>query len=222
MTAEIKIIIADDHPIFRRGLRQVIESVPTLKVIGEAGDGAAAIAQIRELKPDLAVIDLDMPGKDGFEITRTICDQSLAVEVIFLTMHNSEALFNRALDVGVKGYVLKDNAVSDILDAIRAVAAGKSYISPQVSGYLVQRHSRTQALANEKPGLDSLTPTERRVLKLIADEKTSRDIATRLFISVRTVEHHRANICLKLNLRGSNALIKFAIAHRSELTSVQK
>jgi DNA-binding NarL/FixJ family response regulator len=218
MKCEIRIVIADDHPVFRRGLRQVIETAPDFAVVGEAEDGEAALARILELKPDVAVVDLDMPGKDGFEIMCAIKEQGLAVEVVFLTMHNSEALFNKALELGVKGYVLKDSAVNDIISSIKAVSAGQSYISPQLSGYLLSRRSRADALIKEKPGLDAITPTERRVLKLIAHDKTSREIAAELFISVRTVDHHRANICTKLDLHGSNALIKFAVAHRSELS----
>jgi DNA-binding NarL/FixJ family response regulator len=217
MTTEIKLLIADDHPIFRRGLRVVIEADPCLKVIAEADNGARALDLIREAPPDIALLDLDMPIKDGFEVTRDIQEMRLEVEVIFLTMHKTEKLFNAALDLGVKGYVLKDSALTEIIDCVKAVSRGQSYASPQLTTFMISRNQRAAALVKQKPSLNDLTPTERRILKLVAEEKTSRAIAAELFISPRTVEHHRANICLKLDLHGSNALMKFALAHKSEL-----
>jgi DNA-binding NarL/FixJ family response regulator len=213
-----RIIIADDHPFLRRGLRLTIEAESDIKVVAEADNGETALAMICEHEPDVVLLDVDMPGKDGFEVAGAIRERNLAVDVIFLTMHNSESLFNAALDLGVKGYVVKESAMTEILDCIQAVLAGRNYISPQLSTYLINRASRVVALANNKPGLKDLTPSEQNILRMIADEKTSQQIADGLFISVRTVDRHRSNICLKLNLHGSNALVKFAVAHRSELS----
>ena len=218
MTTEISIVIADDHPVFRRGLRAVVEADPGLRVVAEAEDGEAALAAVRAHRPSVAVVDLDMPRKDGLEVTREIRRDALPTQVIILTMHTSEALFDQALDLGVKGYLLKDGAVVEIVAGIRAVAAGRGYISPAMSARLLERRRRADALAERRPGLKDLTATETRVLRLVADDKTSREIADALFISVRTVEHHRANICHKLGLHGANALLKFAVAHRSELS----
>jgi DNA-binding NarL/FixJ family response regulator len=218
MEAEIRIIIADDHPIFRRGLRQVIETDARLKVIGEADDGVMALEQIKEAQPDVVVLDVDMPNKDGFEVARAVRDERLPVEIIFLTMHKDERFFNAALDLGIKGYVLKDSAVTEIIGGIRAVVAGQNYISPPLSNYLINRSRRAVKLVEQKPGLSELTPTERRILKLIAEYRTSREIAAELFISTRTVEHHRSNISTKLELQGSHALLKFALEHKSELS----
>jgi len=215
--SEIKIIIADDHPIFRRGLRQIIETDPRLKIIAEAEDGDAALERLQESPPDVAILDVDMPGKDGFEVARIIREQRLATTVIFLTMHKDEHFFNAALDMGVKGYVLKDSAVTEIINAIKTVATGQTYLSPQVSSFLINRMSRAAALAEQHPEVEALTPTERRILKLIAEYKTSKEIADELLISARTVEHHRSNIATKLELKGSHALIKFAVEHQSEL-----
>lgn len=218
MGTEIRIVIADDHPIFRKGLRQVIETDARLKVIGEAEDGQAALEQMKEVCPDVAVLDVDMPNKDGFEVARAVRDEGLSVEMIFLTMHKDERFLNAAMDLGVKGYVLKDSAIMEIIAGIKTVAAGQNYISPPLSGYLINRSRRAASLLNQKPGLANLTPTERRILGLIAEYRTSREIAQELFISTRTVEHHRANISTKLELQGSHALLKFALEHKSELS----
>lgn len=214
---EIRILIADDHPIFRKGLRQVVESDAKLTVVAEADDGAAALQQIRELMPDIAVLDIHMPEMSGFDLVRAVRDQGIQVEVIFLTMHKAEDIFNAAMDLGVMGYVLKDSAVTDIVASIKSVADGQPYISPQLSSFLLNRSSRAASLRQNVPKLDDLTPTERRVLKMLADYKTSKQIAEELFINSRTVDNHRANICAKLGLRGSHALMKFAVEHKSEI-----
>jgi DNA-binding NarL/FixJ family response regulator len=141
----------------------------------------------------------------------------LPTRIVMLTMFKEEETFNRALDLGVLGFVLKENAVQDILDSLVAVAKGEHYLSPTISSYLVRRRGRAEVLAERKPGLDDLTKAERRILKLIAEKKTSREIAAELFISPRTVEAHRANISQKLGLRGSNSLLQFAIENRSAI-----
>jgi DNA-binding NarL/FixJ family response regulator len=217
MGNEIRILIADDHPVFRKGLRQIIETDMALQVIAEAEDGEAALALIQQLRPAVALLDIDMPKMDGLDVARAIGEKRLAVEVVFLTMHKDEDIFNEAMDAGARGYVLKDSAVTDIIQSIRAVAEGRHYISPQLSSLLVNRSMRVASLVTQKPGLDSLTATERRILKLIAENKTSKEIGGELFVSVRTVENHRANICAKLDLRGAHALLKFALENRSAL-----
>lgn len=217
METEPRIIIADDHPFLRRGLRLTIEAESNIKVVAEAENGEIALAKIYEHEPDVVILDVDMPVKDGFEVARAIQERHLAVDVIFLTMHNSESLFNAALDLGVKGYVLKDSAMPEIIDCIKAVLSGRNYISPQLSTHLINRSNRADALSQDKPTLKDLTPAERNILRLIAGEKTSQQIANELFISIRTVDRHRANISSKLNLHGTNALVKFAVAHKSEL-----
>jgi DNA-binding NarL/FixJ family response regulator len=215
---EIRIVIADDHPIYRKGLRSTIESDPKLKIVAEAEDGEQALELIQALKPEIAILDMEMPHKDGFEVIEEIQERKLPVLVVVLTMHKDERFFNAALDRGAKGYVLKDSAVTDIIAGINAVASGQHFISPQLSTYLLNRRSKAVSLKQQKPGLDNLTPTERQVLRLIAANKTSKEIADGLCISARTVEKHRANISGKLKLHGSHALLNFALEHKSELS----
>ena len=213
----IRILIADDHPVFRQGLLQIIESDPQLKVVAEAADGEQALARLQDTPLDVAMLDLTMPLKDGFAVARAARELRIDVPLVFLTMHKDEHYLHAALDLGVKGYVLKDSAISEIVNCLKAVVAGQDYISPALSSYLIRRSTRSAALAAEKPALAELTPTERRVLKLIADGQTSREIGTALGIGVRTVEHHRNNIATKLELSGSHALVKFAIKHQAAL-----
>lgn len=211
---ELQVIIADDHPIFRRGLRMVIEADPRLKVVAEAEDGAMALTEVKRLRPSVVVLDMDMPHLDGMAVVREIREQRLPVEAVFLTMHKDEATFNAALDLGVKGYVVKDSAANEIIGCIKAVAAGQSFISPVLSGHLLNRNSPG---ARQPSALNSLTQAERRVLRLIADGKLNNEIAEELFVSVRTVEHHRSNICSKLGLNGKHALLTFALTHKAEI-----
>ncbi|HEX3625170.1 MAG TPA: response regulator transcription factor [Verrucomicrobiae bacterium] len=212
-----KVFIVDDHPLFRTGLRQVILDADSFDLIGQSGDGKEAMLFIEKNKPDVAVLDLKLPGMTGLEIARRAQEIRLPTRVIILTMHNEEELCTRALDHGVTGFILKENAVEEIIEAIAAVAEGRHYFSPSVSGHLIRRRQRADSLVTEKPGLKDLTKAEVRILKLIAVKKTSREIAAELFISPRTVEAHRANISAKLDLRGSHSLLYFALSHKSEL-----
>lgn len=214
---KIRVFLADDHPIVREGLRGIIDAEPGFAVVGEAADGRAALERIRSLRPDVAVLDIDMPLADGLSTARTLREEMPEVAVIFLTIHREEEFLSKALEVGARGYVLKDSAMTDIISSIRTVAAGEHYTSPAMTSYLVKRTRRAAELRARKPTLNDLTPSERRVLQLIADYKTSREIADMLSISYRTVETHRANICAKLDVHGSHALMKFALAHRTEL-----
>jgi DNA-binding NarL/FixJ family response regulator len=211
------ILVADDHPLFRQGLRQTIETESGFQVVREVGDGHRALEAIRELKPDLCILDVNMPALDGLEVVRQMQAQRLRTEVIILTMYKEEDLLNAALDLGVKGYVLKESAVTDILDAIRAIMAGHHYISPGLSEFLFARSAGAKALRQEKPGLERLTRTEQHILRLIAQDRTSKEIAEALSLSPRTVENHRTNICAKLDVHGIHSLVKFAYAHKSRL-----
>lgn len=209
--------MADDHPIVRQGLRQMIEADKGLSITAEAADGRTALELIEEHQPTVAILDIDMPEMDGFAVVRELQKRRIAVEIVFLTMHSEEEIFQAAMDLGVRGYVLKDSAISDIVAAIKSAARNRPFLSPALSALLLNRRRRHEELESEKPGLHLLTTTERRVLKLIAENKTSKEIADELFVSHRTIETHRANISRKLDLRGSLALVKFAVAHKSDL-----
>ena len=208
MNREIRIVIADDHPIFRRGLLTVIEVDSLLRVVAEADDGESALARIVELQPDVVVLDINMPPPDGLAVARSLRQQRLPVEIIFLTMHTDAALLNTAVDLGVKGFIVKDAAVDEIVGCIKAVAAGRSFFSPMLTDRLLSRQEASLA--------KKLSASERRVLSLVAEAKTNKEIGELMFISIRTVEHHRSSICSKLGLTGKNALLIFALTHKSE------
>lgn len=217
MKAEIRIVIADDHPIVRQGLKQVIELEPDMLVIGEACDGHEALGLIEELRPDIAILDVDMPHQDGFQVARSLLSENLSVPIIFLTIHRESAMFQAALDLGAKGYVLKDSAIDEIVTAIRAVNKGRFFTSLPMTTEVASRRNEYAAPNEQQAALRQLTPTEFRILKLLSDYKTTKEIAEELSISPRTVETHRARICQKLNLHGSHALMKFAVQYKSLL-----
>jgi DNA-binding NarL/FixJ family response regulator len=217
MKGKTRIVIVDDHPIFRRGLREIIESDTRYLVAAEVGDGESAIQKIKSIKPDVAVVDLNMPRITGLEVVRAVCALPQPPVVVVLTMQADEGTFNAAMDAGAQGYLVKENAVSDVLAGLKAVAAGGVFISPSVAQFLVRRHHRASLLKEQKKGLAALTPTERRILRLVAENKPNKEIAGELFISHRTVETHRSHICEKLELSGNHALLAFALNHKSEI-----
>lgn len=211
------VLIVDDHPIFRQGLRQLVSTEPGFEVVGEAADGAQAHDFIQKHKPDFAILDLELPVLDGLSLARRLEQARVTTRLVVLTMSKNESFFNEAIDVGVKGYVLKDDAANDILQCLRAVSQGQPYLSPALSSFLLRRNDSSRQFAEAKPQLEELTAMERRVLKLIAQNKTSKDIAQELFISPFTVETHRRNIRAKLELSGTQPVLRFALEHRSEL-----
>jgi DNA-binding NarL/FixJ family response regulator len=217
MTKEIRIVIADDHPLMRQGLKQVIEMEPNLKVVGEAANGHEALMMIEELKPEVAILDVDMPHQDGFQVARELLGNKNPAAIIFLTIHSEEQMFHAALDLGAKGYVLKDSAIDDIVIAINEVVAGRSFTSLPMTTYFTRRQNYNAVPDEQQLGLRQLTPTEYRILKFLAEYQTNKEIAEELSVSPRTIETHRARICQKLNLSGSHALMKFAVQYKSLL-----
>lgn len=217
MKSKTTVIIADDHPIFRKGLREIIASNPELHLLEDVHDGDQALRAIEELRPTIAIVDFHMPKRTGLDILRAIGKKNLPVKMILLTMHDDEELFNEAMSLGAGGYVLKESAVSDLLSAIQFVLEGKTFISPSLSHLVLKRRGKIELLRKTKPGLEKLTPTERRILKLVAADRTTKEIADDLQISPRTVETHRQNISSKLELSGSHSLLKFAYDHKTRL-----
>jgi DNA-binding NarL/FixJ family response regulator len=213
MTADATIVLADDHPIFRQGLRQLIDKQPGLHVVAEADNGKAALELIATHAPTVAVLDLDMPELDGFGVARRARELNLASHLVILTMHTDELHFNQAIDLGVRGYLIKDGAAAEVVSCIKAVAAGGEYVTPSLSSYLLRR-SRHAPGTREPSEVGTLTPTERRVLALLAELKTTKQIAEALGVSPRTIDNHRANLCAKLDLQGPHALTKFALEHK--------
>lgn len=208
----ITLVVADDHPLFREGLVHVLEEDRSFRIVGQAGDGEEALALIRRLAPTIAILDIDMPKASGLAVTEAIRDEELDTEAVILTMHEDGGMFRRALDLGARGYVLKDSAVTEIGACLHLVAAGKAYISPALSGELLERTE--EAPLPELAALAELTPAERRVLQLVARGLTSPDIAESLGNSTKTIENHRSRICAKLGLSGPQALLRFALENK--------
>jgi DNA-binding NarL/FixJ family response regulator len=217
MKAETTILIVDDHPLLRRGVRNVIAENPRFHVVAEAADGEEATKLVGELNPDIAIIDIDMPRLNGLELLRQLRQSPSGVQAVILTMYKEEDVFNAAMDLGAKAYIVKDNAANDIMAALEKVVAGETYLSPVMLEAEQRRSSRVQELLLSKPQIETLTPSERRILKLVGEDFTSKEIANFLHLSVRTVDNHRQNICRKLNLHGSHSLLKFAFDNSAYL-----
>jgi len=214
MNEKTTILIADDHPIFLKGLKEVIEAERGYEVIFEAKNGLEALAIAKTRHPMVTILDIDMPEMNGLVAAEELIKLIPEANVILLTMHKAKDTFLHALDVGVAGYVLKENAVVDIIQAIEAVMTGNSYISPEMSSFLLsqRRAASNNPTANEL--LSTLTPSEMKILKMVGSYKSTKDIADELFISEKTVSNHRMNILKKLNLNGKNSLLRFAIEQR--------
>jgi DNA-binding NarL/FixJ family response regulator len=214
---EIRIVIAEDHPFFRDGLRRVLEKAESVKVVAEASDGLTALEHVRSLRPDIAILDIGLPRMNGFALLRKVREERIPVEIVFLTIHDDEDMFEEALELAVKGYLLKDCTESELLRCITAVASGQHYTSPSMTTYLVKKTHLVERFAKQTPGLGLLTPQERAILRRIAQEKSSKQIAQEMGIARKTVDTHRSNICRKLEVRGQHVLTRFAARHRTEI-----
>ncbi|MFO7445228.1 MAG: response regulator transcription factor [Ignavibacteriaceae bacterium] len=211
----MKILIADDHPLFRNGLKNILEvKLKDLDVVYEASNGREALELLELYTPEIAIFDVDMPELSGLEAAKLIQKKSLDVNIIILTMYNEEDIFRRAMSYGIKGYVLKESAITDILGCIGTVKSGKRFVSPALTDYLLKDNPETVSF---NVLLSDLTASQRKIVKLISESKTTKEIAEELFISPKTVEHHRSNICKKLKLQGPNALLRFAIDNKLRL-----
>ena len=208
---DIRMILADDHLVIRRGLRLVLEREPGFIVVGEAADGKEAIQLAQDLSPEVAVLDVAMPNLNGIEAARQITASSANTAVVMLSMHSDESYVLRALNAGARGYLLKDSPEEDLIAAIRAVSSGKAYFSPAISRVLVDDYVRQLRKRGLEDSYELLTAREREILQLLAEGKSNKDLAIRLNLSVYTVETHRSNLMEKLNLHGIPELILYAV-----------
>lgn len=217
----LRILLADDHELVRRGAREVLNGRPGWRVVGEAVNGREAVEKAIELKPDVAIVDLSMPQLDGVEAARQIGEAVPDTKVLVLTMHESDRMVRRALDAGARGYLLKSDLTDSLIKAVKAVADGKRFLAPKVSeivldGFLKARSHDPQ---EDRAGTRT-TPREEEIIRLLAEGKVNKEIAALLGISVRTVETHRARIMLKLSLHSLAELIHYAMRHG--IATVQK
>lgn len=202
----MRIVIADDHGIVRSGIRLLLEKQPDLEVVAEAGDGIEARDLVVSVKPDLAILDVKMPGMTGLQATREIKAQAPDTAVLILSMHDDERYLFEALKAGASGYVLKSQADNDLLEAIRAIERGDPFLTPGAQQSLIR-----DLLERGEPGNSELTPREEEIVKLVAEANTTRQIAAMLHLSEKTVENHRANAMKKLGMRDRVELVRYAI-----------
>ncbi|MEJ2616131.1 MAG: response regulator transcription factor [Ignavibacteriaceae bacterium] len=217
MKLQNKVIIVDDHPVVREGLIKLVESNESFCIVGSCGDGAEVIPLIKKAEPDIIVLDISLPNLNGLQIVEEMRKEKLPGEVIILTMYKEESYFDEAMNLDVKGYLLKENAITELIDCLHKVASGNHYITPELSDFLIDRHDKTSSFYSLNSNLDSLSETEKKILKLISQNLTSKEIAEQLFISVRTVQNHRNNICSKLGLQGYHKLLQFALENKQYL-----
>ncbi|HKC54878.1 MAG TPA: response regulator transcription factor [Vicinamibacterales bacterium] len=201
----LRVILADDHQIVRQGIRTLIER-QGVQVVAEAGDGLTLIEQVRQHLPDLAVVDVSMPGLNGIDATRQMLAAVPTLGVVLLTMHDEELHVSAALRAGVRGYVLKTQAADELMDAIRTVSTGGTYLSPKVSRMVVSAY-----VSGTDTAADPLTARERIVLQLVAEGRTTKDIAATLNLTVKTAESHRARLMEKLDIHDTAGLVRYAI-----------
>ena len=208
-----RIVLCDDHTVLRAGLKMLLDSEPTLKVVGEAADGFDAVRQVVALRPDVAVVDITMPGQDGIAAARQIHRQAPEVHILFLTMHDDPEFVYQALEAGASGYVLKRSAESDLIDAIGAVCRGDAFVGAEPTRQLAADYLARRERGELPVLVESLTTREAVVLRLLALGYTNHEIADELMISVKTVETHRAHILGKLGLHKRAELVRYAQTH---------
>lgn len=202
---KIRILLTDDHAVVRQGFKLILNQQPDLEVVGEAGSALEALRAIGELKPDLVVLDIGMPEVNGVEAMRRISEGFPGTKVLILSMHKDAVYVREALRAGAKGYLLKESIDQDLLRAVRAVAAGEAFLSPEVSGTVLREMRQIQ------DPLDTLTARERQILQMLAEGKVAKEVATELDVSIYTVDAHRGRIMKKLGLRSSTELVRFAM-----------
>jgi len=203
---KIRVLLVDDHGVVRQGFRLILQQHPDVEVVGEASEAQEAIALVEKLEPDVVILDVAMPRVNGVEVARQIRQNSPRSNLLMLSMHKDAMYVRESLRAGAKGYLLKDSMDKDLLDAVRAVARGDGFLSPSVSGTVVEDYQK-----HVKDPLDLITNRERQILQMLAEGKTSKDVAAELDISVYTVDAHRSRIMKKLQLKTIGDLVRFAI-----------
>ena len=213
MASPFKIVLADDHVMFRRGVKSLIQGMKNVEVVGEAGDGLELLQLLKDIQPHLVIMDISMPNLRGLEATREIKNLHPGVKVLILSMHKDREYLYHALTAGAEGYLLKEDADGELMLAIQTLRQGGTFISPLLSTQMADIFV-DKFQAGGEPSMaagEPLTTREREIVKLIAEGKSSKEIGELLFISSRTVQHHRANIMKKLNVKNTTELVKFAI-----------
>lgn len=209
----LTIYTADDHPVLSKGLRNIINIESGIQILGYSMDGETALREILDKKPDIAILDIEMPLLNGIEVVRQMKEHQSNTKVIFFTLYNERSFFLRAMDLGIRGYLLKDSTPDVIIRCIKIVSAGGAYVSPSLSTYLVDRHSHESILG-------VLSKQEQTIVKLIGQHKTSSEIAELLFISEKTVSNHRSNIGRKLMLdKKQNSLLTWVLENKHKFSS---
>jgi DNA-binding NarL/FixJ family response regulator len=211
----LRIVLADDHAIVRQGLRSLLEQQPGWKVVGEAVTGKEAVTKVREIRPDVAILDISMPSLNGLEAARQIVESGSKTRILILTIHDSDAMIKEMLDAGVKGYVLKSDAARDLVLAVEALHNNKTFFTSKVAemvldGYLKKVKTPTET----EPAASRITPRQREIVKLLAEGKTSKEVAVALGMSVKTAETHRANIMKRLNCHSISELVRYALRNQ--------
>ena len=207
----IRILLADDHTVMRRGLRALLERQSGFAVVAEAADGREAVDSAAAVSPDVAVIDIGMPNLNGIEAARRITEKRPETAVVILSMHADESYVLRALNSGARGYLLKDSPEDDLINAIRAVHKGKAFFSPEISRMLAEDYMRQMRQRGVEDSYELLTPREREVLQMLGEGNSNKEVATKLNLSLHTVETHRGNVLEKLNLHSTAEMILYAV-----------
>lgn len=207
---KIRILLADDHLLFRQGVRNLLSQEPDMEVVGEAGDAAEALARVDETRPDIVLLDVGMPGLSCFEAARQIRREQPDTQVVFLSMYDDDDYLNQGVEAGARGYILKDSPIDQLLTAIHEVRRGGSYLSPRLLTRLVAGFRAREGSPWRSP-VESLTKRERDVLKMLAEGRTVKEIAGQFQLSVKTIEAHKFNLMRKLDLHNKAQLVHFAI-----------
>lgn len=208
---KLRIVVADDHALMRRGICDLLRAEPGWDVVAEASNGREAVHAVEKTKPDVLVIDLAMPELNGLTATREILQSFPRVQVVLLTMHNTDQAIREVLESGARGYVLKSDAEQDLIAAVKAVSAGKPFFTPNVAEIVLKGYLRHKPDTEVNESLPELTTREREIVQLLAEGKGNKDVAMTLQVSVKTVEAHRTNINRKLSIRSTTDLVRYAV-----------